>query len=917
MKLVPALALAAVVVGAIVGPFMGPAHGQVAGSIIGNVIDETGNPLPGVRIAARSPTQIGGTKITYSAADGSFRLPSLQPGAFEVRASGPKLKDVLQRDVQVTITSSTEVTIVMEVRGAAEEIQVIERAPTVSTTAANVRTVYDLEFVEALPIDGLATKVEPFVNNNTPGAGAGGDRFRGGTNRQNQFMVEGFSMGNQRYTMKSLATIEAQTAAYGAENANTQGAVVNMVTKSGSNKFEFDVSAFYEDNRIFPSRSNGDSLAPTTRLNVNPGISGPIIKDKLWFYANVEARHEYQGFESDPAGLALDLPPQKALFGRGSFKLTWQVSPRHKLSSFSLYNRESYSAWSDGNYDRENATFYTTPRMSAFTSLSWEALFTDSLFYRAQLGLQTHESQWIPADCADATCWHISPIEQTFPRTIRQQNYEQVLYEQFRAVETINTVEWFPKWRLLGDHSVKLSNRFKISNDVNTLGVPGDRKLFLTGGRFDRQVEYFSNDPRIDGQARSGYFIRSATGNMMLTSLTDSMRLGRYMTVNAGVALTSTTSETGVADAGKLDLSAWTPHLSTIYDLTHDGRTVVRGSFASYVDADSVRISKLALGDQVSRDCKWDEATQSFSRECEYRGGRSKTTFGLPCGPSGLTATGERCNEDLQMPRMWEYTFGVERELLPGVSLGTDFIYRHFTNPYEMRETNRIWNGSGSALEASGMYRNGIAEQIQDVGTPDGAGRKYKGVTAIVRKREGRLKGQLGYTWSRLDGNVDNGGENNLYGDIPGRDIYLWGALQDDHRHDIRGALTYAVLPWLSLGSTYSYSSGSPYTRFYRNPTSGRFEDLHARVGVDPGTNINDPADDRALRLPDVQRLNLKVSSNLRPLIGHNAEVFVDLLNVLNLRTPTAVVVENGPNFGAPRTLMNRTLMRLGARYRY
>jgi hypothetical protein len=893
------------------------AFAQVAGSIIGNVIDENGNPIGGVRIQARSETQIGGAKTTYTATDGSFRLPSLQPGTFEVRASAPKLKEVLQRDVQVTVTSSTEITVVMEVRGVAEEVQVIERAPTVSTTAANVRTVYDLEFVESLPIDGLATKVEPFVNNNTPGAGAGGDRFRGGTNRQNQFMVEGFSMGNQRYTMKSLATIEAQTAAYGAENANAQGAVVNMVTKSGSNKFEFDVSAFYEDNRIFPSRSNGDSTAPTTRLNVNPSISGPIIKDKLWFYANVEARHEYQGFEPDPAGLALDLPPQKALFGRGSFKLTWQISPRHKLSTFSLYNREAYSAWSDGNYDRESATFYTTPRMSAFTSLTWEALFTDSLFYRAQLGLQTNESLWIPADCADASCWHIPPIEQTVPRTIRQGNYEQVLYEQFRAIETINTLEWFPKWRGLGDHAIKLSNRFNIKNDTNTLGVPGDRKLYLTGGRFDRQAEFFSNDPRIDGEARSGYFIRSATGSLLLTSLSDSMRLGRYLTVNAGIALTSARSETGVAGAGELDLHGFTPHVSSVYDLTHDGRTVVRGSFANYVDADAVRISRLALGDQVSRECKWDDATQSFSRECEYRGGRSKTTFGLPCGPSGIDANGQSCRENLKLPRMWEYTFGVERELIPGVSLSTDLIYRHFKNPYEMRETNRIWNDGGSALNQVGAYRNGIAEQVQDVGTPAGAGRKYKGVTAIVRKREGRFKVQMGYTWSRLEGNVDNGGENNLYGDIPGRDHYLWGSLQDDHRHDIRGALTYSVTPWLSFGSTYSYSSGAPYTRFYRNPTSGRFEDLHARVGVDPGTNINDPGDDRALRLPDIQRLNLKVSGNLKPLIGHNAELFMDLLNVLNVRTPTAVVTDNGANFGAPRTLTNRTLLRLGGRYRY
>ena len=266
---------------------------------------------------------------------------------------------------------------------------------------------------------------------------------------------------------------------------------------------------------------------------------------------------------------------------------------------------------------------------------------------------------------------------------------------------------------------------------------------------------------------------------------------------------------------------------------------------------------------------------------------------------------------------MWEYTFGFERELVPGISLGGDFVYRRFSRPYELQETNRIWNAAGSALASEGAYRNGRPEQIQDIETSDQAGRRYKGVTAVVRKREGRFKIQLGYTWSRLDGNVDNGGDNNFYGDIPGRDVYLWGPLQDDHRHDIRGSFVYSMTNWLSFGSTYSYTSGAPYSRIYRNQITGRAEDLRARVGIDPGNNLNDPTDDRALRLPDIQRLNLRVATNLKPLLGKNLEFSLDFLNVLNLRTTTAVITDNGPSFGAPRTLMNATLLRLGARYRY
>ena len=899
-------------------PWVSRAHAQVAGSITGTVYDQSGMPLAGVKISARSNTQIGGTKVTYTAGDGTFRLPSLQPGTFEVRATAPKLQELLQKGIQVGITSATDVTLIMEVKGATEQVHVVEKVPTVSTTAANVKTVFDLDYVSSLPIDGLATKVEPFVNANTPGAGAGGDRFRGGTNRQNQFMVEGFAMLNQRYTMKSLATIEAQTAAYGAEGAAAQGAMINMVTKSGSNQYEFDTSVFYEDNRLSPFHAAGDATAPVTRLQFNPGFSGPIIRDKLWFFANLEVRHEYRGFDPDPAGFMPDLPPEQTIIGRGSFKLTWQVSPRHKLSSFSLYNREGWSARSDGNYDRESGTLYNTPRISWFTGLTWEALLTDSFFYRAQVAIQEDADKYIPQNCISepSTCLDIAPAEQTFPRSIKLQNYEQLQYNRNQAYEVINTLEWFPQLRTLGTHAFKFVSRFLTKRETTYQGVPGDRKTFFNGPTPDREIEYFANDPRRDGESRYGYYIRGATGRLLVHSLSDSMKLGRYVTVNAGVALTSTISETNAGN-GQISLTAFTPHLSTVWDATHDGRTVMRASFANYVDADATRVSRYALGDQVSRQCKWDDSSRTYSKDCEYSGGAANSTFGLPCGPQGFSGDGRPCKQEIRLPRMWEYTLGAEREVSPGLSLSGDLIYRKFTHPYELQETNRIWNAAGSALATNGSYRNGKAEQIQDLETSDSAGRRYIGATAVVRKREGRLRVQMGYTWSKLQGNVDNSGDNNLFADIPGRDVYLYGFLQDDHRHDIRGSATYSFTNWMSLGTTYSYTSGAPYSRTFKNIQTGKFEDYRARAGSDPGVDLNAPEDDRELRLPDVQRLNIKLNASLKPLTGSDVDLYVDFLNILNLRVATAVVTDAGPSFGATRTLTNPMLIRIGGRYRY
>jgi hypothetical protein len=56
---------------------------------------------------------------------------------------------------------------------------------------------------------------------------------------------------------------------------------------------------------------------------------------------------------------------------------------------------------------------------------------------------------------------------------------------------------------------------------------------------------------------------------------------------------------------------------------------------------------------------------------------------------------------------------------------------------------------------------------------------------------------------------------------------------------------------------------------------------------------------------------------NFRPLIGHNLETYVDVLNLLNSRAVTAVTVEEGPTFNQPRTLTTPMLLRIGARYKY
>jgi hypothetical protein len=270
----------------------------------------------------------------------------------------------------------------------------------------------------------------------------------------------------------------------------------------------------------------------------------------------------------------------------------------------------------------------------------------------------------------------------------------------------------------------------------------------------------------------------------------------------------------------------------------------------------------------------------------------------------------------MSIPRTWEYTAGAEREVIPSLAVGMDLVYRRFAQQYERLETNRIWNRSGSQLDTLGGYRTGRPETVSDLSTPDGARRRYVGLTASMTKREGRFKFRGSYTWSRLDGTVMDGFNNRL-GDIKPRDTFLDGSLPDDHRHEIKLLFSYQATRWLATSLRTSYYSGLPYSRVYYNDVTGQFENYRARVGIDPGANINDPEDDRQLRLPDSTSVNVQVAANLEPLIRIRLETFVDVLNVLALRTTTSVGENDGRDFGVTRGREGPFRFRVGLRYRY
>ncbi|HEY0707494.1 MAG TPA: carboxypeptidase regulatory-like domain-containing protein, partial [Polyangia bacterium] len=460
MTRLPLLLAAAII--CLLAPRFAHAQGGDSGAITGYVFDQTGMPLPGIKITATSSTQIGGAKVAYSDAEGSFRLRPLIPGTFEVRAAGPNMKALVQKDIKVGITSAVELNLVMEVKTAQEEITVVQKAPTVSTTKPNISQQFESEFIEALP-HASRDNVHRDMLGSVPGAVS--NRMRGGAANQTVVTQDGFELGPPGKTispsLKSSAAFEIQSGGYGADNPTASGGLLNLVTRSGSNKFEAEFNATMENNQLQFFRDQRDPRSDTFYYVINPMFAGPIIKDKLWYFFNTETHFTQDGRQRDIEGVLPDPLPVQRIIQKGSIKLTWQASGRNKVSLINNYelpferNRvANLGTAPEAQEDR------TTRRI--FLGAIWESVLTDDIILKTQAGATWIPEHIFPSRCRNEkdTCDFIPSVIQTYPRSQRFDNNNNHSFSDVRGLQFVNQIEWFAGKLFLGEHNFQLKDRF-------------------------------------------------------------------------------------------------------------------------------------------------------------------------------------------------------------------------------------------------------------------------------------------------------------------------------------------------------------------------------------------------------------------------------------------------------------------------
>ena len=329
------------------GVMTGYAQSQGTGQISGTVADSTGAIVPNatVTLVSQATNQ---PQTTTSSSDGLYRFVLLQPGQYTVKTSAANFAaQTLNVEVQVGRTTDANFTL-----GAGDVSAVVEvTADGVQATASNFDAVQDSTAIQNLPINGR--RFQDFVTL-TPAAqvensrgqislsgqrGINGNINVDGVDYNQPFFggIRGGERANQAFTLpqESIREFQVVAAGYSAEYGRSSGGIVNAVTKSGDNSLRGSLFYLWRPQQLARPNEYATALAEQ-RLNAlgldatlaptqhqfGGSVSGPIIKDRLFYFAS----YEQQKFEA----------PRQVLFGN----LIGFVPTASQTQAFNFYRAE-------------------------------------------------------------------------------------------------------------------------------------------------------------------------------------------------------------------------------------------------------------------------------------------------------------------------------------------------------------------------------------------------------------------------------------------------------------------------------------------------------------------------------------------------------------------------------------------------
>ncbi|MPY89712.1 MAG: hypothetical protein GEU99_17545 [Luteitalea sp.] len=295
-----------------------PAFSQGSVTIFGTVTDTTGAMVPGAMITAAN-TQTGLERETVSDTQGSYAIAQLPVGIYRVTVEIEGFKTFVQDGIQVQVDENRRVNVVMVIGELAESVTVAAQTAQVDTRTGALREVIDAARIVELPLNGRNPLQLQYLV-----AGAGGRTPQGQTQNEsvsingsrsnaNNYALDGADNHDPYFNTPAvfpspdaLEEFSLQTSSYSAEHGRNAGALMNAVTKSGTNALHGTLFEFMRHETLNARNFFADTVPPFKRHQFGGTAGGPLRRDKLFFFASYQRTTQ----RSDPGSVTATVPTE-------------------------------------------------------------------------------------------------------------------------------------------------------------------------------------------------------------------------------------------------------------------------------------------------------------------------------------------------------------------------------------------------------------------------------------------------------------------------------------------------------------------------------------------------------------------------------------------------------------------------------
>lgn len=922
---------------------------QASSGMQGKVVDESGLPLPGVTIVV-THAQSGMFRQVVSNADGTYYLTGVLPGPYKIVAELSGFNK-FERSIQLTVGNVSAIDITLRVGGLEESVTVTGQAPLVDTQTTQVGANINQEELAALPIANrnwtMAVGLTPGVQVSQSSASFACDSIivGGGSNRSGNFTVDGVgnnddylgsSCGSQvRPALEAVQEFQVLTNQYDAEFGRSAGAIINAITKQGTNGLRGSLFYSYTNDKM-TSRDffvqQADLQKPSSAQTDWGGtLGGPIIRDKMHFFYSLD-RIVYEEGRSNTFAARPELNyagTQKMDLWNNLIRVDGQITPTQTWNV-------RYLEEDSPTYDIINPRYTWEARQQEFDvdrsgNASYNTVFGNTRFNTLRVGYTYEKNGFTNREVQGANAKPMVDLPPTFQMlTFTDRTRNGALFRIDDSYEISNTFSQFIPNRLGGNNDLKAG----VSFTYLQIELPDQTDM---NGRFAFRTDLPFN-PANPATYPERLFIRvpSPSDILLPTSTFVAFVQNKWsrdnLTLNLGIRwdLENTPIKPTLglnpfftnADDYVVDKNNFAPRLGFTWKPGGSSNSVVRAGYGRFYDKVNLITTAPFLNQSIYSSSFTAAFPTSSADPGPGRGQLPTDPLLLHYGPDGpivdraainaafppgtiarSTGTVYIDNPDRVVPNLHQVTAGYEHQLAAQMAVTVDYVHswnRDQLVEFDVNPGTRVNTTRTGAINYTDLY--GLAAKLaispfvnpvitrQNLGTS-----QFDGLNVSVERRfanfwAARVSYSAGYARGNSEPNQTYANNYQVLDD-PHLDDVQFGPLDNDRKQNfvLSGRVEVPKTGGLILSGIYRWMSGLPMTLYDSSvdvDRNGKLFDM-LPAGRYCGVGLNSMCVDynggrNGARGPSFQKTDMRATYRLRPHKGATVDLTFELFNIFN-----------------------------------